>query len=70
MESRPFLLRFMKDTKKKASEKSDSEYDESLDMTMVFEDGKRIPAIHAIHDHSLKTQKADLEKGEDQKDDF
>ena len=65
----PFLFRFKKEviSPSRAALKSDDEsYNDSLDMMMVFEDGKWIFAIDGKK--KRKTKKCDIEKGEDQKD--
>lgn len=45
-----------------------SRYDDEQDVLVVFEDGKYVPAIDSQQYHSLATKKADIEKGDDQKD--
>lgn len=65
----PFLFRFKKEviSPSRAALKDDGEsYDDSLDMMMVFEDGKWIFAIDGKK--KRRTKKCDIEKGEDQKD--
>jgi hypothetical protein len=46
----------------------DALYDYNIDMLTVIEDGLCVPAINAKKDHSFATKKADIEKGDDQKD--
>lgn len=65
----PFLFRFKKDviSPSRAALENDGElYNDSLDMMMVFEDGKWIFAIDG--QVQRRTKKCDIEKGEDQKD--
>lgn len=65
----PFLFRFKKEviSPSRAALGSDAEsYNDSLDMMMVFEDGKWIFAIDGRIQR--RTKKCDIEKGEDQKD--
>ena len=65
----PFLLRFKKEVispSRAALNSDDESYNNSLDMMMVFEDGKWIFAIDGKK--KRKTKKCDIEKGEDQKD--
>jgi hypothetical protein len=67
---KPFLFRFKKEVispSRAALESDDESYNDSLDMMMVFEDGKWIFAIDGKE--KRKTKKCDIEKGEDQKDD-
>jgi hypothetical protein len=67
-QGKPLLFRFKKPAMNPAriNAVEDEEYDFSVDMTMIVENGVKIPAI----DGSLRigTKKADMEKGEDQKD--
>jgi len=66
----PFLFRFKKEVlspSRAALESDDESYNDSLEMMMVFEDGKWIFAIDGKE--KRKTKKCDIEKGEDQKDD-
>lgn len=63
----PYLVRFKKEcVSPKRNSFDGMEYDEKLDMLMIRENGSLIPAIDS--DHFLNTKKADIEKGEDQKD--
>ena len=65
----PFLFRFKKEAispSRAALKSNDESYNDSLDMMMVFEDGKWIFAIDGKK--KRKTKKCDIEKGEDQKD--
>jgi hypothetical protein len=66
----PFLFRFKKEVtspSRAALESDDESYNDSLDMMMVFENGKWVFAIDGKEER--KTKKCDIEKGEDQKDD-
>lgn len=47
---------------------STSRYDDEHDMLVVLENGKYVPAIDSQQHHALATKKADVEKGDDQKD--
>ena len=64
----PFLFRFKKPTMSpsRLDTIESEEYDYSLDMTTIVEDGKKIPAIDT--NYRFGTKKADVERGEDQKD--
>lgn len=68
----PFLFRFksccVSPTRVPADETC--EYDTDLQMMMTTERGKRIPAIASKTYRGRTTKKADLEKGDDQKDDL
>lgn len=66
----PFLFRFKKECVSpwRATGDVGYEYDADLQMLMVKENGKRIPAIESTKNQPPKTKKADIEKGEDQKD--
>jgi len=43
-------------------------YDQELSQVMTIENGSVIPAIESKQNNGPKTKKADIEKGEDQKD--
>ncbi len=66
--TKPLLFRYKKETRSpsRGNDTEDNEYDYSLDMTIVTRNGIRLPAIDA--DDPKRTKKADMEKGEDQKD--
>jgi len=66
---KPFLFRFKKEviSPSRAAINDDTEwYNDSLDMMMIFEDGKWVFAIDGQRER--RTKKCDIEKGEDQKD--
>lgn len=64
----PFLFRFKKSamSPSRLDEQESEEYDHSLDMTMVIRNGVKVAAIESSN--RIGTKKADMEKGEDQKD--
>lgn len=64
----PLLFRFKKPAINPSGigSKESEEYDYSLDMTMIVKNGIKVPAIEA--NSRIGTKKADMEKGEDQKD--
>ena len=68
----PFLLRFkQKCNTEKASLMEQLEklkYDTLTQQMMIIEDGKSIPVVESRKLVPLGTKKADMEKGEDQKD--
>ncbi|GFP34328.1 hypothetical protein HKBW3S43_00121 [Candidatus Hakubella thermalkaliphila] len=66
MKTEPFLFRFKRECNSEFTYQLD--YDKSISMLVVEEDGKKIPAINSNKVEGLGTKKADLEKGEDQKD--
>jgi len=67
----PFLLRFKREVQS-PNRKPDGDdafvYDTSLDQVIYVENGVRIPAINSNCPKAPETKKADLEKGDDQKD--
>lgn len=66
----PFLLRFKTDclSPRRVGPNQEYRYDADLQMVMTIEDGEYIPAIESARRDGPRTKKADLEKGEDQKD--
>lgn len=66
----PFLFRFKNEciSPRRASMESAAKYDEEQDMLVVLENGRYVPAIDSQQYHVLATKKADIEKGDDQKD--
>jgi len=67
----PFLLRFKRDVvspNRAVAEDIAFEYDTNLDQVVFVEGGSRMLAIDPSCPKAPETKKADLEKGEDQKD--
>jgi hypothetical protein len=53
---------------RRVRQESDVRYDDEQDMLVVLENQRYIPAIDSTRYHALATKKADIEKGDDQKD--
>ena len=64
----PFLFRFRESCSTHFEGTSDAIFDEKMNMVMVNEKGIMIPAINTDSQNIPTTKKADMEKGEDQKD--
>ena len=66
----PFLFRYKKECLSPNRVQHDERfyYDMELCQVMTIEDGHVIPVIESRMENSLQTKKADIEKGEDQKD--
>ena len=66
----PFLFRFKKPclSPKRAEPNHDFEYDPETAQTVTERDGQRVPVIDTDLAAGPTTKKADIEKGEDQKD--
>lgn len=70
MAIQPFLFRFKKrcTSANRVPHNSEFYYDAELHQVVTIQDGRVIPAIEAKKNYGPKTKKADIEKGEDQKD--
>ncbi|MFX0141484.1 MAG: hypothetical protein ACFFDN_48045 [Candidatus Hodarchaeota archaeon] len=66
----PYLFRYKKEcvSPRRAVDVGDYKYDDSLDLMLFFENGCWIPIIEIKKPPKRRTKKADIEKGEDQKD--
>lgn len=66
----PFLLKFARTctSPKRANATADYEYDESIDMVRSATDASKTLAIDIANNTGPMTKKADIEKGEDNKD--
>ncbi len=66
----PYLFRFKREciSPSRSTPSQDYHYDSSLCQVVVMREGLVIPAIDSDDDDGPKTKKADIEKGEDQKD--
>jgi len=65
---KPFIFRFCQPCSTKFKTHKKFSFDSNLDVVVNSSSGTKIPAILEKNAHSLGTKKADLEKGEDQKD--
>lgn len=66
----PFLFRFKKEclSPNRVTHDKRFHYDQELSQVMTIENGCVIPVIESKQNNGPKTKKADIEKGEDQKD--
>lgn len=64
----PFLFRFRQPCSTQFDGTSDAIFDESVNMVMICENGIMTPAINSDSQKLPSTKKADIEKGDDQKD--
>jgi negative regulator of sigma E activity len=66
----PFLFRFKKEciSPNRIRHSEEFYYDPELCQVMTIEGGRSIPAIESKKNKGPQTKKADIEKGEDQKD--
>jgi len=70
MSKPPFLFRFMKEcvSPSRITHDDNFYYDPDLSQVMTMENGNIIPAIDSKKNNGPPTKKADIEKGDDQKD--
>jgi len=66
----PYLFRFKKEclSPSRFTGNTDCQYDPRLQMAVTYENGRKILAIDSKLIKTRSTKKADVEKGEDQKD--
>lgn len=73
-EIEPYLFKFKRECLSPqrfvAGSKGDCEYDPVLQMSVTSVNGRRVPAIDSPTIQQRVTKKADIEKGEDQKDSY
>lgn len=67
---KPFLFRFKREclSPNRATNNKLFYYDQELSIVMTIENGCPIPVIESEQNEGPRTKKADIEKGEDQKD--
>lgn len=69
--TQPFLFRFKKEclSPRRITATNRYKYDDNLQMLVVIREGKLIPLVDSDDDDEpIVTKKADIEKGDDQKD--
>jgi len=66
--SQPFLFKFKQSCSTHFKGSTTAYYDSGLDMIIVKEIDRSIPAIQSSSQQIPATKKADIEKGDDQKD--
>lgn len=64
----PFLFKFKQPCSTHFKGSSTAFYDQELDMILIKEIDRNIPAIQSTSHQIPATKKADIEKGDDQKD--
>lgn len=71
-EVQPYLFRFKRECRspRRFTGNPDYHYDPELQMAVTSEDGKKILAIDSPRLREMYTKKADIEKGEDQKENY
>ncbi len=67
---KPFVFKFRQSCNSKFQPNNQYVFDDEIDMVVKADSIKKIPVVFEKNSKSLGTKKADLEKGEDQKDNF